>query len=238
MEDQDKAAALQRMCERVGEQLTRATAVRASSDVTHEVVSDVDPKTLAIQEELAHVQRLGKQTVEHILKVGKLLNEKHASMGVNRDRGVPSKGEWSMYLRDKLSLELRTAQRFMQAARTFAPEPKIVEHLDLSAAYVLSRPTTPPEALEAATNRIKRGNPVTHAKAMELVRKHTPAKPYKPKHKTSATFDASRTDAAPLGIADLLDKLDRLVNVPRLQLSPIEIRDVVGQIRAELEQGK
>jgi hypothetical protein len=83
----------------------------------------------------------GAKTTYHILRAGQMLNRKHGEMGRGRKRAVPTDSEWSAYLMENFSMERRSASLMMQAAREFPPDPAISDYLDVSAAYVLSRPS-------------------------------------------------------------------------------------------------
>jgi transposase-like protein len=108
----------------------------------------------------------GAKTTYHILRAGQMLNQKWTDMGRGLKRYVPTTAEWSAYLMDNLSMERRTADRMMNAAREFPPDPAISDYLDVSAAYVLSRPSADllstgtsarPDTPPAASNDVRQG---------------------------------------------------------------------------------
>lgn len=79
-------------------------------------------------------------------------------------------GEFSKWVEHELSMQERTAQRFMAVARKF--QDRRVIGFDPTALYLLASPSVPDAAIDAAIETAEQGEQVDSSKAQELIEEH------------------------------------------------------------------
>jgi hypothetical protein len=66
-------------------------------------------------------------------------------------------GQFGTWIEAEFSMSLRTAERYMTAARFADEHPDIAANVSVTEVYLLSAPKSPPEVIEAVTERIEAG---------------------------------------------------------------------------------
>jgi hypothetical protein len=127
--------------------------------------SPLDKKTVEqVQSAADRIRQSLKRTIESIIGVGQdLLAVKEA---------LPH-GQFGPWLRAEFAWTERTAQNFIAVAERFGPKTEMISDLaiDPTAAYLLSAPSAPDEARQAAVERAEAGERITAKVAKEILAK-------------------------------------------------------------------
>jgi hypothetical protein len=122
-----------------------------------------------VQDATDEIRRLGQQTAENVIAIGKHLTEV---------KGRLNHGQFGQWLASEFSWSERTAQRFMQAHEVFHANPTpvsgLVRYLDPTAIYQLSAPSTPEAAREEVLQKVETGEKVTPKAVKAIVQRHKP----------------------------------------------------------------
>jgi len=128
--------------------------------------SALDAETrIVVQQKTSEIKSVMRRAAQDIIDIGAKLVEVKDRLGHGKF------GEW---LATEFQWSEDTAGNFMNVAKRFGDNPKISEFAP-SALYLLSRPSTPESAREAAFARAAAGQQVTHSVAKEIVQQHKPA---------------------------------------------------------------
>lgn len=124
-----------------------------------------------------------KEVKHHETEIKKCFTEAHcklinAGIHLANVKNLLEHGLFMDWVNQVFGMEYRTAKRYMEVAENFP----IIDNLSImnfqkSALYALAAPSIPEEAREEAIEIAQAGEIVTHAKAKEIVAKHTPPKP-------------------------------------------------------------
>ncbi len=113
------------------------------------------------------IKYLQNRAVRDLIDIGTYLIEVKEKIG---------HGRFENWVKTEFSLRPGTAKRCMAVARKFKSNKLFdlvdLEKIDISASYVLASETTPQKALEEAVDRIKKGERISHSKAIELREKY------------------------------------------------------------------
>src|SRR5215471_21004737 len=110
-----------------------------------------------LAEHAAAIRKLGRQTVENVVEIGRLLTE---------CKRICGHGKWLPWLEREFGWEETTAQRFMRVHELALSKSGNLPDLPVSAIYLLAAPSTPKEARDEIIERAQAGEtiPVTEAK--------------------------------------------------------------------------
>lgn len=126
---------------------------------------------VAYNELQQHADRLGelaRDTATGLWEMGKILadaQDKLAAYG---------SGSFQRWVEDRTALSTRTAYRLINVYRAFDCAKLAQTTFATSALYLLAEPTTPPEARAQAIREAERGEPITPARAQQIVQAHQP----------------------------------------------------------------
>jgi hypothetical protein len=142
----------------------------------------------ALAEHAAAIRRLGKQTVESVIEIGRHLTEAKAE--------IKKLGEsWGDWLEAEFKWSDQQARRFMHVFERKSGLNKLLNSdFPISALYLLAAPSTPPEARDEVIKRAEAGEQVTVAEVKTAVAKRKPKPESKPKLKRGSR--AAREDSA------------------------------------------
>jgi Protein of unknown function (DUF3102) len=171
---------------------------------------------IVVQQRTGEIKSLLRATAQTALEIGQKLIEVKRHLG---------HGQWGGWLESEFGWSQDTAARHIQIAQRMPDIPQIAE-FDVSALYVLSAPSTPPEARESAIALAQSGQPITHAKAQAIVQEHKPPNP--PLFVPGETVAVSSGDY--VGRSVVVEKMDGAivhcqvegVSVPLLQSELVE----------------
>jgi hypothetical protein len=150
--------------------------------------------TIDSPELVAHateIRRLGKQTTDNIIEIGKRLTECKKLVG---------HGGFSAWLEREFNWKERTAQRFMQVAHVFGSNPSGLTDLDLplEGLYLLAAPSTPQAAREEIIERAEKGEKLTGDDVKDTISAKKPAgETLPPRQKPPVCL--SETPSSPMG---------------------------------------
>jgi hypothetical protein len=114
-----------------------------------------------LAEHAAEIRKLGKQTVENVIEIGRRLTECKKLVG---------HGAWLPWLDREFGWSKDTAERFIQIAAFSNQIPQVAEfNLPISGLYLLAAPSTPKEAVDEIVERAQRGEPVPVAEVKRVV---------------------------------------------------------------------
>jgi hypothetical protein len=125
--------------------------------------------TTALTDPLAEhattIRRLGKQTVENIIEIGRRLTEA---------KRIAGHGRWLKWLDQELGWTAKAAQRFINVyefsqADIFKYDKLSNLNLPVSPIYLLAEPNTPKEAAAEIIERAKAGEPVPVAEVKRII---------------------------------------------------------------------
>ncbi len=120
---------------------------------------------IVVQQRTGEIRTLMRRAAQDIVDIGlKLIEVKER---LEHGRFLP-------WLRVEFDWDERQAQRFIAVAERFGKSDNLSDFAP-SALYLLSAPSTPDDARQEALARAGEGEPITHAKAKEIVWRHTPA---------------------------------------------------------------
>lgn len=149
-----------------------------------------------VQDARDEIRRLGKQTAENIIAIGRHLTEVKERLPY---------GQYGAWLEAEFpSWSERHARRFMNsyalvtsdimAEVSEADLPKLLENLSPTAMYALAEPSTPNSAREEVVDRVVRGEILPPKEVKEIVDRH---RPWHPKQ---------RSPEAMVSVADIVAK--------------------------------
>src|SRR5262249_30410741 len=131
------------------------------------------PAAAVLAEHAAEIRRLGKQTVENVVEIGRHLTEA---------KEIAGHGNWLPWLDREFGWKEQTARNFMQVYELADKSPNFGDlNLPVSALYMLAAPSTPPEARAEIIERVEAGEKVTVADVKTAIAKRRPEP--KPKRK-------------------------------------------------------
>jgi len=115
-----------------------------------------------LAEHTAEIRKLGRQTVENVIEIGRRLTECKPIVG---------HGGWLSWLDREFRWSADTAERFIQVSALSDQIPQIAEfHIPLSAMYLLAAPSTPPEARAEIIERAEGGEQISVQSVRDLLR--------------------------------------------------------------------
>lgn len=143
---------------------------------------------IVVQQRTGEIRGLMRRAAQDIVDIGlKLIEVKEQlAQAPNRIRLgrvgayeiVAERISFESWLKDEFDWSRQTAYRFIWVAERFAGECNNLLQVAPSALYLLSAPSTPETARLEAIERATSGEPITHAKAKEIVNAHRePATP-------------------------------------------------------------
>lgn len=122
--------------------------------------SDLDAETrIVVQQRTDEIKTLMRRTAQDIIDIGRKLLEVKEKIG---------HGNFCDWLKTEFGWSERTAQRYMQVAKSFKSD-TVSDLIPAKALYLLARPSTPPEARAVALSRAENGQAITHATAKTIV---------------------------------------------------------------------
>ena len=128
------------------------------------------PAATALAEHASEIRRLGKQTVDNVVEIGRRLTE-------CRNHPQMKHGDWLPWLKREFDWSQPSAQRFMDVYR-FASDaelPKLSNlGLPVSALYQLAAPPTPKPAKTEIIERAQAGEHVSVVEVKRVVERHKP----------------------------------------------------------------
>ena len=137
----------------------------------------------ALSEHAAEIRKLGKQTVENVIEIGRRLAECKRIVGY---------GYWLSWLESEFAWSVDTAENFIQLAALSDEIPKLSEFkIPLSGLYLLAKPSTPLEARAEIVERATVGALVTIADVKSAITKVEP----KPEDEGSITLPEDMAEA-------------------------------------------
>jgi hypothetical protein len=124
-----------------------------------------------VQDATNEIRRLGQQTAENVIAIGRQLTEVKARL---------DHGQFGQWLAAEFAWSERTAQRFMQAHEVFERNPSpvsgLIRYLDPTAIYDLSAPSTPEDARTEVLTKVEQGEKVTPKAVKAIVQRHKPSR--------------------------------------------------------------
>ena len=136
-----------------------------------------------LAEHAAEIRKLGKQTVENVIEIGRRLAECKRIVGY---------GYWLSWLESEFAWSVDTAENFIQLAALSDEIPKLSEFkIPLSGLYLLAKPSTPLEARAEIVERATVGALVTIADVKSAITKVEP----KPEDEGSITLPEDMAEA-------------------------------------------
>jgi Protein of unknown function (DUF3102) len=130
------------------------------------------------------IKRLGKQTGQNIIEIGRLLTEV---------KGRLTHGQFGRWLAAEFKWSDRHARRFMAAHQTFGKTDIMSEFasfLEPTAVYELAAPSTPEPARQEVLAKVERGEKVTTKEVKATVERHK--QPLSKPQKMRRQWDAMR----------------------------------------------
>ncbi len=121
----------------------------------------------------AHAERIDKVKVgliKNIFIIGTELAKAHEKLARHGN------GVFGQWVEERCGIGRHRALNYMRVSEVFGAEDcrKFIQTFDNSAMYLLSAPSTPREALDAAIERADAGEKITHKIAKEIVAKFKP----------------------------------------------------------------
>ena len=142
------------------------------------------------------IRRLGRQTTEHILEIGRHLT--HV-------KNMLPHGQWGPWLKTEFAWTDRQARRFMQAHEVFGRKTDtmsdldhFIENIDATSLYRLAAPSTPEEAREEVMAKAETSEKVTPKEVKAIVQKHKQPAPASKISKDAARAVGARITAEAL----------------------------------------
>lgn len=152
--------------------------------------AELDAETrIVVKQRTTEIKSLMKRTTQDIIDIGQKLAEVKQQ--------IPH-GEFGKWLQHEFEWDAKQAQRFMNVAVSFAGKDDNLSFFAPSALYLLSAPSTPEAAREEAKVIAQSGEPVTHAKAKELVAAHKVIQSPSPQQHKTATAPSISVAAKPI----------------------------------------
>jgi Protein of unknown function (DUF3102) len=129
-----------------------------------------------LAEHAAEIRRLGKQTVENVVEIGRRLVEA---------KEIAGHGNWLPWLDREFGWSPSTAENYINLFKLSAKFPTVGNlDLDLRSLYLLAAPSIPPEARDEVLARAEAGEQVTVAEVKTAIAKRKP----EPKAKLRGPF--------------------------------------------------
>ena len=128
------------------------------------VVLTVDDQ---IEQHAEQIDRLKQLTTQAILSIGKNLDAVHQLLA-----GNGREGKFKPWVEERCGFTYRSAYRYLGAWKTFGSKCDTVSHFEPRALYLLSRESTPEEAVEQSIELAKGGERITESRAKEIVAEH------------------------------------------------------------------
>src|SRR5262249_17067064 len=111
------------------------------------------PAAAVLAEHAAEIRRLGKQTVENVVEMGRRLTEA---------KEIAGHGNWLPWLDREFGWKEQTARNFMQAYELSLKSPNFGDlEVPVSALYMLAAPSTPQDVRDEVLARAQAVEPVT-----------------------------------------------------------------------------
>jgi hypothetical protein len=150
-------------------------------------------KSSALTEHANAIRKLGKQTVENVIEIGRHLTEAKL---VVRKLG----GSWGDWLKAEFGWKEISARSFMNVCEWSKSGSSKFELADLpiSSLYLLAEPSTSEKARDEIAGRVKRGEKVKHKEVAKAVRKHKSHGPKQPNGLPARILDVIKS--APKGL--------------------------------------
>lgn len=106
------------------------------------------------------IRFMAKQTGEYVLEIGQLLDEVKESLGYK---------PWVAWVKAEFGWSHEQGLRFVRVHTQFGNSQIVSGDIDVSALYILSAPSTPPEARDEAVKRAEAGDKISHKEAKKIV---------------------------------------------------------------------
>ena len=113
-----------------------------------------------VKERAELIRETAKRTAQGIVKIGEWLSEVKERL---------AHGKWLEWLRSEFAWSDFTAKAFMRVYREFKSENFSDLHIDISALYLIAAPKTPEPVRQEVIARAQSGEPITRAKALEVL---------------------------------------------------------------------
>jgi antitoxin (DNA-binding transcriptional repressor) of toxin-antitoxin stability system len=137
------------------------------------------PAVAALTEHASEIRRLGKQTVENVVEIGRRLTA--VRYGLDEARPLLGHGEWLPWLDREFGWSPSTAENYINLFKLSAKFPTVGNlDLDLRSLYILAAPSVPPEARAEIIERAEAGESVTVADVKTAIAKRKPEPEPKP----------------------------------------------------------
>ena len=139
--------------------MKRATAEIVRQESFDYRVLAEDDRAFVKERELL-IRETAQRTAQGIVAIGQWLTEAKDRLG---------HGRWLPWLEGEFGWADRTARRFMTVYDAFKLDKLSDLEIDVSALYLVAAPSTPAPVREEVVRRAKNGEPMTRAKAMEVL---------------------------------------------------------------------
>lgn len=113
-----------------------------------------------VKERALLIHQTARRTAEGIVQIGKWLTEVKEKL---------DHGQWLPWLKSEFGWSQPTAFRFMQVYEAFKLSNLNNLVIDVSALYLIAAPSTPKPVVKEVIKRAERGEPMTRAKALEVL---------------------------------------------------------------------
>ncbi len=148
--------------------------------------------TVALAEHAAEIRARGRRVIADVIEIGRRLSE---------CRKIVKRGQWIPWLDDNFGWSDDTALRFIKVYELTTHEifnsRKLRDlNLPLSAVYLISEQSTPPEARAKVVERVEAGEVLSVAVVKDVIKEHKPATARKARSKATPAAIAN-PDASP-----------------------------------------
>lgn len=113
-----------------------------------------------VKERALRIRDAAKRTAEGIILIGQWLSEAKSRI---------KHGQWLPWLESEFGWSDQTARKFMHVFKRCKSKDYLNLELDVSALYLISAPKTPEPVRQEIIKRAEAGEPMTHAKAVEVL---------------------------------------------------------------------
>lgn len=206
--------------EEVCDRLEKALAVPAfeeNNKVLHYDYSFLEQEDKKfVYERVYKIKDLRDRAVRDLIDIGTYLIEAKKKIG---------HGRFENWIKTEFGMGGGTAKRCMSVSRRFKSnnldDLVDLDKIDISASYVLASKTTPQKALEEAVDRIKKGETISHSKAIELRKKYLDKSNKNKSNSTQSDVEKEEIEADLLEMVEV-DKSEKNVTETST-VEPIEI---------------
>jgi hypothetical protein len=116
-----------------------------------------------VKERAVMIHKEARRTAQGIVKIGQWLTEVKETLG---------HGQWLPWLKGEFGWSADSAERFMRVFELVKFRNLRNLNIDASALYLIAKPSTLEPVRREVVERAKRGEPITHAKAREVLQEY------------------------------------------------------------------